>query len=90
MLKNNKKVIFRIPFICNYTDLSDNKKEIVHFIKNNIPDSVEILKGHNLGESKYKALNIAYKKFEIPRETDLRSLSDAISNLGIPVMIRSI
>ena len=90
LLENQKKVIFRIPFICNYTDTSDNKKEIIHFIKNNIPDSVEILKGHNLGESKYKSLNIDYKKFEIPQESDLRSLSDAINDLGISVMIRNI
>lgn len=90
LLKNPKKVIFRIPFICNYTDTSDNKKEIVHFIKNNIPDSVEILKGHNLGESKYKTLNMDYKKIEIPQESDLKSFSDAINNLGIPVIIRNV
>lgn len=51
---------------------------------------MEILKGHNLGESKYKSLNIDYKKFEIPQESDLRSLSDAINDLGISVMIRNI
>lgn len=90
MLENKKKVIYRIPIISNYTNRNDNLKEIIRFLKDNNPDSVEILRGHNLGESKYKSLNIEYKKFEIPKESELRELSDKINDLKIPVVIRNI
>lgn len=90
LLENKKKVIYRIPIISNYTNRNDNLKEIIRFLKDNNPDSVEILRGHNLGESKYKSLNIEYKKFEIPKESELRELSDKINDLKIPVVIRNI
>lgn len=90
LLDNNKKVIFRIPVICAYTDTEINRNKIIHFIQKNIPDSVEILKGHNLGASKYETLNLDYEKLEVPKENDLKSFADELKDIGIPVMIRNI
>ena len=60
LLTSRKKIIIRIPVIGNYTDDIENQvaiiDEIKEFEKNIL--KVELIKGHNLGEAKYKSLSI--------------------------------
>lgn len=54
-----KPVVIRIPVIGNYTDSIDNRKAVKELIKKYDKKvlKIELIKEHNLGESKYKALN---------------------------------
>lgn len=59
---SEKSVVIRIPVIGGYTDSYENRHKIIDFLKinkNNNILSVELLKEHNLGNSKY--MSIGYK-----------------------------
>lgn len=67
---NNKKYIFRIPIVKNYTISEDNIKEIKKIVEEYKPIDVEVFSVHNLAKSKYKNLNQKYEEFdEIEKET---------------------
>lgn len=51
-----KPVVFRVPVIGGFTDGEDNIANVVKLINRYPPQKVELLKEHNLGESKYKSL----------------------------------
>lgn len=51
-----KNVIFRIPIIKGYTDDEKNVMNILHLLYKYKPLKVELIKGHNLGSSKYESL----------------------------------
>lgn len=56
----NKPVVIRIPVIGSYTDTPDNRnavKMLLKTYKNSIL-KIELIKEHNLGESKYKSLGM--------------------------------
>ena len=56
----HKPVVIRIPVIGSYTDESTNRK-LVHDLLDKYRDSIlkiELIKEHNLGESKYKSLGM--------------------------------
>lgn len=65
LLTSKKLVTIRIPVIGHYTDYIDNKMAIVNEIKKYEKSilKVELIKGHNLSESKYKSLNISSPQF---------------------------
>lgn len=65
LLTSKKLVTIRIPVIGHYTDRIDNKMAIVNEIKKYEKSilKVELIKGHNLSESKYKSLNISSPQF---------------------------
>ena len=66
LLANNKKFVVRIPVIGSFTDDTVNRKLIASAIKHfkNSIIKVELIKGHNLGETKYRSLSL-----EIPQYT---------------------
>lgn len=56
----HKPVVIRIPVIGTYTDTDENRRavhDILDKYKHNIL-KIELIKEHNLGESKYKSLNM--------------------------------
>ena len=56
----HKPIVIRIPIIGTYTDADENRKAIINLLKqyeNNIL-KIELIKEHNLAESKYKSLNM--------------------------------
>ena len=56
LFETKKPVIFRMPIIGGYTDREENIRAVVEFIKQYPPIKVELIKEHNLGQSKYKSL----------------------------------
>lgn len=53
----NCTVVFRVPVIGGYTDSEENQEKLVSFLKRFNPVGVELIKEHNLGQSKYLSLN---------------------------------
>lgn len=58
---NHKPVVIRVPVIGSYTDTDENRK-LVHNLIGKYRESIlkiELIKEHNLGESKYKSLGLS-------------------------------
>lgn len=51
-----KPVVFRVPVIGGYTDSEENMRAIAELIRQYPPLKVELIKEHNLGQSKYVSL----------------------------------
>lgn len=71
VFEKKKPIVFRIPVIKEYTDTEENKKDVVELLRKycgqkSFPIKVELLKEHNLGISKYKALSKCDDKIKIP------------------------
>lgn len=56
LFEAQKPVVFRVPVIGGYTDREKNIRAIVELIKRYPPLKVELIKEHNLGQSKYISL----------------------------------
>ncbi len=59
----HKPVVIRIPVIGSYTDIPENRASINDLIKSCVAEGgnilkIELIKEHNLGESKYKSLGM--------------------------------
>lgn len=52
----HKPVVFRVPVIGGYTDGEENTEAIINLIRRYRPLKVELIKEHNLGQSKYVSL----------------------------------
>lgn len=66
-----KPVIFRVPVIGGYTDDKDNIANVVKLINRYLPLKVELLKEHNLGESKYESLGKTPLKLDRVSDADM-------------------
>ena len=78
-LTNRKKTVIRIPVISGYTDGKDNIESIIaelKIIKNGI-EKIELLRGHHLGDPKYRTLGLNPPMFQ---DIDL-SIMNSIKNL---------
>lgn len=56
LFRAKRTVVFRVPVIGGYTDSVENQKEIIAFSQRFKPVKVELIKEHNLGQSKYLSL----------------------------------
>jgi len=65
LLSKNKIITIRIPMIDGYTTSDTNKKLIIKEIEKykKTINKIEIIKEHNLGESKYKSLGKTIPKY---------------------------
>lgn len=83
---NKKPVIVRIPVIGGYTDSQQNRSNVIDIIKL-YKDSIlkiELLKEHNLGESKYRSLgyNITYTGVD---DLFMETYKIELCKIGLPV-----
>lgn len=90
LFKNNKKIIFRIPLVYEYTYTKPNTRLILNFLKKYKPVKVEIFSVHNLGEKKYKLLDLNYQRFNKISGDDLTYLCNSIKKLNIDCTIEKI
>ena len=85
---HHKPVVIRIPVIGNRTDDVENRKA-VHDLISRYSDSIlkiELIKEHNLAESKYKSLNMQMDYTGV--DDDLMEIyKKELSNLNIPVEV---
>lgn len=56
LFEARKQVVFRIPVIGGYTDDAQNRQAVIEFLRRYQPMKVELIKEHNLGQSKYVSL----------------------------------
>ena len=88
LLKNNKPVVIRVPVIGKQTDTPENRaavKELLNKYKEKIL-KIELIKEHNLGESKYKSLGMEMSYHGVDNET-MELYKNELSELGIPIEI---
>lgn len=83
LFKSKKNVLFRIPIVPKYTYTKENIEEILKLLNKYKPNCVEIFKIHNLGEKKYKTLNMSLEKFDEVLDSEIEEIHNKIANLGI-------
>lgn len=87
LMKQGKDTVFRVPVIGNYTDTNVNRDYIIKFIKRYKPLKVELLKGHNLGMSKYITLGLTPPMIEEVSLEYLEEYKEQIITVGVPCEI---
>lgn len=88
VIKSEKPVVIRIPVIGTYTDTYENRK-LVHDLLEKYRNRVlkiELIKEHNLGESKYKSLGINIDYHGVGDEV-MEKYKNELSDLDIPVEV---
>lgn len=84
---SGKPVIYRIPVIDGYTDKKKNLDRMLQLFQLYPPQAVELLPGHRMGESKYRALGLEPPCFADTDKEFLESYCQQIQALGIPCRI---
>lgn len=84
---NCKPVVIRIPVIGSYTDDYANRTAVHDLLKRCVEKGgnilkIELIKEHNLGESKYKSLNMALDYHGIDDDL-MEQYKEELSDLGI-------
>lgn len=87
LTESGKQICFRIPCSEEYVLKRQNLEEIYSFFRKYPAYPVEIFAVHNLGESKYKNLNMEYKNFKTVEEGRLTEVRKKIEETGHAVEI---
>ena len=91
LFEAQKPVVFRVPIIGGYTDREKNITAIVELIKLYPPLKVELIKEHNLGQSKYISLGKTPPELEaVTDEAMERYREEIVSCAGARVEICSV
>lgn len=89
---NFKPIVVRIPVIGGYTDMTNNRRAIKALLQSYInlnrkPLKVELIKGHNLGNGKYKSLELQVPEYrEVSNEVLLRYKNE-LEEIGLVVEV---
>lgn len=87
LAESEKQIRFRVPCSEEYVLKQQNLEEIYSFFQKYPQYPVEIFAIHNLGESKYKNLNMEQKTFKIVKEEHLIEVKREIEKIGLEVEI---
>ncbi len=85
LMNQEKQVIIRIPVIGTYTDNAENRELIIELLsqyKTKIR-KVELLREHNLGASKYRALGKKEPMYHRVSDQWIKEYRDSIVGIGI-------
>ena len=88
VMKSGVPVVIRVPVIGDYTEDSNNRRA-VHGLAEKYKDSVlkiELIKEHNLAESKYESLNMEMYYAGVTDEL-METYKEELIDLGVPVEI---
>lgn len=88
LMKSDKNVIIRVPVIGTYTDEPRNRqaiKELLNKYKDRIL-KIELIKEHNLGESKYRSLGWKVHYNGVKDEL-MDQYKEELASLGLPIEI---
>ena len=83
IFKRKKRVVFRIPMIKGYTVTEENINLITDFLAEYRPEKLELIKGHNLSEEKYKVLERPFMSVQDIPDAKLEKVSSRFRSLGI-------
>lgn len=87
LAESGRQIHFRVPCSEEYVLKQQNLKEIYSFFQKYPKYPIEIFAIHNLGESKYKNLNMEHETFEIVKEERLAEIKKEIEKTGHKVEI---
>lgn len=80
-------VIFRIPVIGNHTDDMSNQMQVLSILEKYKPLKVELIKGHNLGNLKYKTLGRKVPKYTSVDDATMTNYLKQIESCGLSAEI---
>jgi pyruvate formate lyase activating enzyme len=85
---DHKPVVIRIPVIGSYTDTNENRKTVYDLIKRyrNSILKIELIKEHNLAESKYRSLNMKMDYHGV-EDSLMEQYKEELSDLGIIIEV---
>ena len=91
VMKSGVPVVIRVPVIGSYTDDPSNRKAVHNLIKKNKESGgnilkIELIKEHNLGEIKYKSLNMTMDYHGVEDEL-MERYKIELSDLGVQVEV---
>lgn len=92
LLNSAKPVVIRIPVIGGHTDTAENRRAVKKLL-NKYKDKVlkiELIKGHNLGESKYRSLGMTVPLYIGVSDELMEEYKRELDDLSIPVEIYKI
>ena len=72
-------IIIRIPVIGGFNDDMDEMKRIAVFLKDIRCQKIEPLPYHSMGEHKYSALGMNYKKYSVPNQETMEEIKTILS-----------
>lgn len=78
LFASGKPVIFRVPVIGGFTDSVENRHAVLDWVKRFRPIKVELIKEHNLGESKYLSLGRMSLKLNTVTDDMIKQYQDQI------------
>jgi pyruvate formate lyase activating enzyme len=94
LIKRNKQIIVRVPFLPEYNGSEENLTELAQFMKQNRLPEIHLMPFHQLGKDKYRKLGKAYQLKDILplklREDGAKKLADAkllLEEFGLQVII---
>lgn len=92
LLHSGKPVVIRIPVIGGKTDDTENRKEALKLLKKYQQQimKVELIREHNLGESKYASLGMSVPKYKGVNNKFLEEYQAELVKIGMPVEICSV
>lgn len=83
LFRHKKRLIFRVPLVDEYTNNDLNIELIIDLLKKYKPIKVELFSVHNLGEKKYKLLNLKYTKFRQISDEEIVKIKERIEKENI-------
>lgn len=88
-LSTDKQIILRIPVIPKYNDSPSDAREFAGLLNELGAKSVQLLPFHQLGEKKYKSLNMhyAYSGVSQLHDEDLSNFAEVLTSASIKVQI---
>lgn len=88
LMKSRKPVVIRVPVIGSYTDGKENRNRVKQLIGKYRKSvlKIELIKEHNLGESKYKSLGMAMDYHGV-EDSFMEKYRAELSDLGLPVEV---
>lgn len=86
--RKRKPVVIRIPVIGNYTETDENRKSVRKLLRQYRDKiiKIELIKEHNLGELKYKSLNMKADYHGVSDEL-MKRYKTELEDLDIPVEV---
>lgn len=91
IMRSAKPVVIRIPVIGQRTDDEENRRLVHELIKKSKDDGgiilkIELMKEHNLGENKYKSLNM-HQDYHGVEDSLMEQYKEEMLDIGIPVEV---
>lgn len=83
LLKEDVSIWIRMPVIPSVNDNDDEMKMLAEFLtRNGMPDKIELLPYHRMGEHKYQATGRKIPVFEVPADEKMAHLNQLLQSLS--------